>query len=64
MVNFCNWRSYRDPSAPDAKLAIYPFKRVFQVIGESFDARLFRRRGAGVKMRAFVLLWKVARTRL
>ena len=33
MVNFCNWLTYRDRPVPDAKVAIYPFKRVFQVNG-------------------------------
>ncbi len=35
MVNFCNWLTYRDRTIPDAKIAIYPFKRVFQVNGTS-----------------------------
>ena len=35
MVNFCNWLTYRDRPVPDAKVAIYPFKRVFQVNGTS-----------------------------
>jgi hypothetical protein len=32
---FTNWLSYRDRTVPDARVAIYPFKRVFQVNGTS-----------------------------
>jgi Protein of unknown function (DUF1329) len=39
MVNFCNWLTYRDRPVPDAKVAIYPFKRVFQVNGTSTNVQ-------------------------
>lgn len=39
MVNFCNWLTYRDRPVPDAKIAIYPFKRVFQVNGTSTNVQ-------------------------
>jgi len=35
MVNFTNWLTYRDRPVPDAKIAIYPYKRLFQVNGTS-----------------------------
>ncbi|MFZ0659075.1 MAG: DUF1329 domain-containing protein [Candidatus Binataceae bacterium] len=35
MLNFTNWLTYRDRPVPDARIAIYPFKRVFQVNGTS-----------------------------
>jgi hypothetical protein len=34
--NYISWMAYRDRAAPDARVAIYPFKRVFQV-GASID---------------------------
>jgi hypothetical protein len=34
--NYISWMAYRDRSVPDAHVAIYPFKRVFQV-GASID---------------------------
>ena len=39
MVNFCNWLTYRDRPVPDARIAIYPFKRVFQVNGTSTNVQ-------------------------
>jgi Protein of unknown function (DUF1329) len=34
--NYISWMAYRDRSVPDARIAIYPFKRVFQA-GASID---------------------------
>jgi hypothetical protein len=34
--NYISWMAYRDRAVPDARVAIYPFKRVFQV-GASID---------------------------
>jgi hypothetical protein len=39
MVNFTNWLTYRDRPVPDAKIAIYPFKRLFQVNGTSTNVQ-------------------------
>jgi hypothetical protein len=39
MVNFTNWLTYRDRPVPDARIAIYPFKRVFQVNGTSTNVQ-------------------------
>jgi hypothetical protein len=39
MVNFTNWLTYRDRPVPDAKVAIYPFKRLFQVNGTSTNVQ-------------------------
>lgn len=36
---FTNWLTYRDRTVPDARIAIYPFKRVFQVNGTSTDVQ-------------------------
>ncbi len=36
---FTNWLTYRDRTVPDARVAIYPFKRVFQVNGTSTDVQ-------------------------
>ena len=34
MVNSTNWLTYRDRPVPHAKIAICPFKRLFQVNGD------------------------------
>ena len=39
MVNFTNWLTYRDRPVPDAKIAIYPFNRLFQVNGTSTNVQ-------------------------
>ena len=39
MVNFTNWLTYRDRPVPDAKVAIYPFKRRFRVNGTSTNVQ-------------------------
>ncbi|MGC1676297.1 MAG: DUF1329 domain-containing protein [Candidatus Binataceae bacterium] len=39
MLNFTNWLTYRDRPVPDARIAIYPFKRVFQVNGTSTNVQ-------------------------
>ena len=39
MVNFTNWLTYRDRPVPDARVAIYPFKRLFQVNGTSTNVQ-------------------------
>jgi hypothetical protein len=39
MVNFTNWLTYRDRPVPDARIAIYPFKRLFQVNGTSTNVQ-------------------------
>jgi hypothetical protein len=36
---FTNWLTYRDRTVPEARIAIYPFKRVFQVNGTSTDVQ-------------------------
>ena len=39
IVNFTNWLTYRDRPVPDAKIAIYSFKRLFQVNGTSTNVQ-------------------------
>ena len=37
--NYVRWAAYRDRPAPDARVAIYPFKRVFQVAASIQDLK-------------------------
>jgi hypothetical protein len=37
--SFANWLTYRDRPVPDARVAIYPFKRVFEVAETTTDVQ-------------------------
>jgi hypothetical protein len=37
--NFTNWLVYRDRPVPDARIAIYPYKRVFEVAESTTDVK-------------------------
>lgn len=37
--SFANWLAYRDRPVPDARIAIYPFKRVFEVAETTTDVQ-------------------------
>jgi hypothetical protein len=37
--SFANWLTYRDRPVPDARIAIYPFKRVFEVAETTTDVK-------------------------
>jgi hypothetical protein len=37
--SFANWLTYRDRPVPDAKIAIYPFKRLFEVAETTTDVQ-------------------------